>query len=138
MRRRKATKEEREAARVWLAENYPYIISCTRKFFRFYKWFPYKRRYYPDALAVAVECVLENHWKYKVGPRSLRSWIYRTVTFYLRNFMNRKVIPYEKNAVRDMIDWPITERYFITEDFYPSIEAKEEATGYSIWGHKIE
>ena len=132
------TKEQKDGAKEWLSENHRYVVKCVLNTLGKPWYAIYKKAYRDEAIAEGYECVYLNHYRYKEGPRSLRSWLYRIVQWYVRNYMNRIVIPYERSVVFDKVENPLLGRIARTEDFSPSYEEAEERDGISLWGHELE
>jgi DNA-directed RNA polymerase specialized sigma24 family protein len=131
------TEEQKEGARIWLSGNYPYVIKCVSNVLSKPWYHQYKRAYFKEAISEGTEAVFLYHHRYIEGERSLRSWLYRIVSFFIRNFMNRRVIPYERGLCFDQEEYSILDRVAITDDFSPTFERTELNKGVSIWGHKI-
>ena len=131
------TEGQKEGARAWLSENYPYVIKCTSNVLNKPWYRQHKAAYFKEAISEATECIFLYHHRYIDGERSLRSWLYRMMSYFLRNFMNRKVIPYERSLVFDKAEYSMLDRLAITDDFAVGIEESEERDGVTIWGNEI-
>ena len=115
------TEEERAEAKEWLDENYKYFIKCTNNFFRYEKWRAYRAIAYRDGIGLAYETAIRYYHQYKPGPRSRRAYLYRIVTWHLRNLINREVKPYCKKNVFAQDDGDgrylaLSDKIFITKD----------------------
>lgn len=90
--------ESYEDAGAWLDENSDYVRFAINKLLNYYKYSRYKN-FRLDLHQEGFLVVLDRFPKYKPGLRSVNSWLYSQLHWYIGKLIRRKYLRYYKRTV---------------------------------------